>query len=114
MKKKQRNKKIERVNVRWVSVSAVWQNFMYIYFETASNVQCRHKRISSKQFSMDLVLMYDVIFEFSLLSTSLQNRHITVVQADKSIGRDLDNRIITVRKWKENVCGRNCDKRNEI
>lgn len=102
-------KRIGRIfNIRWVTssfrtVSAVWQNWSSLchHFENASKDNNRtkteqslfnglYKRISSKQFVQDLALMYDVLFELSILSEALQKRETSIVYADKFIRRTIN------------------------
>ena len=98
--------KIGRVlNTRWVAssfrtVSSVWKNYVHLcgHFETSSKDSTRleteqavfqglWKRISSKQFLLDLAIMYDVLYELSLLSEGLQKRNVTILYADSLIRR---------------------------
>lgn len=93
------------LNTRWVAssfrtVSSVWKNYDHLckHFETSSEDLTRletekavfrglWKRISSKQFLIDLALMYDVLYELSLLSEGLQKRNVTLLYADSLIRR---------------------------
>ncbi|MGH0142096.1 UNVERIFIED_CONTAM: hypothetical protein FKN15_023032 [Acipenser sinensis] len=47
------------------------------------------RRLSSKQFLLDLALMYDTLCELSLLSVCLQKLKTTIVQSDKLIHRSI-------------------------
>lgn len=101
-------KKIGRVlNTRWVSssfrtVSAVWHDYEALasHFSTGSRhagvdgaTKCKygglHKKLCSPEFVMDLGLMYDCLNELSMLSLALQNRDVTLPQADRLIRRSI-------------------------
>ncbi|XP_064421760.1 E3 SUMO-protein ligase KIAA1586-like [Latimeria chalumnae] len=100
--------KIGRIlSTRWVAssfqtVSAVWRNYeaLCAHFELAMKDETRSasdrktyegllKRISSKQFLLDLALMYDTLHELGLLSECLQKCTTTIVYADKLILRSI-------------------------
>ena len=94
-------------DVRWVAssyrtVSAVWDNYqsLYIHFEKAfndpdksSNSRSRFagmlRRVQSPEFLIDLVILYDALFELSNLSLLLQERGTSMVYADKLIHRTI-------------------------
>ncbi len=80
------------------TVSAVWNNFesLHAHFSFAKTDVKRSasdrnlyegllKRLTSKQFVLDLALMYDALHELALLSECLQNRTTSVAYADKLI-----------------------------
>lgn len=100
--------KIGRVlSTRWVAssfrtVSAVWNNFesLCAHFSFAKTDEKRSasdrklyegllKRLTSKQFVLDLALMYDTLNELALLSECLQKRTTSVTYADKLINRSI-------------------------
>lgn len=104
------------LDTRWVSssfrsVSAVWSSYLALvtYFKEAANDSNRpanernkfnglYLRMESVEFLQDLALMYDVLEELSSLSLQLQERNVTVTQADKLIKRTV--RIIETYKEK--------------
>ncbi|KAJ8888923.1 hypothetical protein PR048_008417 [Dryococelus australis] len=47
------------------------------------------KRFSSKQFLLDLTIMYDILAELAILSENLQKRNASIVYADKLINESL-------------------------
>ncbi|KAK0147671.1 E3 SUMO-protein ligase KIAA1586 [Merluccius polli] len=95
------------LSTRWVAssfrtVSAVWHNFdsLSAHFSYAKMDERRSasdrnvyggllKRLSSKQFVLDLALMYDALHELALLSESLQKRTTSVTYADRLINRSI-------------------------
>ena len=92
------------LSTRWVASSyrtvlAVWNNYeaLYGHFKAKSVVNGKqsamyeglNKRIQSSEFLIDLALMYDVLFELSELSESLQNRSMNIVKADRCIRRSM-------------------------
>ena len=81
-------------------MSSVWKNYVHLcdHFQTSSKDSTRleteqavsqgiWKRISSKKFLLDLAIMYDVLYELSLLSEGLQIRNVTILYADSLIRR---------------------------
>lgn len=100
--------KVGRVlSTRWVAssfrtVSAVWDNFeaLCAHFKVAMTDEKRStsdrmsyrgllKRLTSKQFLLDLALMNDTLHELALLSECLQKRNASVSYADKLIKRSI-------------------------
>ncbi|XP_058841147.1 E3 SUMO-protein ligase KIAA1586-like [Acipenser ruthenus] len=98
-------RKIGRVlDVRWVSssfrtVSAVWESFEVLSTHFKAAVSSKRtsaeratysgllKRLCSPEFLIDLGVMYDALYELSLLSEILQKRTTTLVYADKMARR---------------------------
>jgi len=104
----QQFKKIGRVlSTRWVAssfrtVKAVWNNkeALAAHFHDAADRTSPHydkafaskyvglrKKLCSPEFIVDLGLMYDSLEELSLLSEQLQNRNMSLPEADKLIHR---------------------------
>ncbi|KAJ8879986.1 hypothetical protein PR048_020607 [Dryococelus australis] len=61
------------------------------------------KGFSSKQFLLDLPIMYDILAELAILSENLQKRNASIVYASASL--NLSKRSL----WHSNFRGLNCD-----
>lgn len=98
--------KIGRIlSTRWVAssfrtIAAIWFAYssLFSHFSKAKEDMSRTstdrnmyngllKRLSSRQFLLDLAIMYDILAEISMLSEALQHKNTTVFYADKLIRR---------------------------
>lgn len=104
------------LDVRWVAsswraVKSVWRtlpalsNHFYVSSldmnrdtKTRSKYLGLYKKLTSPEFISDLALMSDVLYELSYLSLALQNKSITLIQADSQIKRAI--RVIESFKYK--------------